>query len=152
MSGLVDFLLDRIAEDEAAARAATAGPWRVVDAGDRYVGWRGRIDTTGGLSVIDGAAEFAADLWLDVTEADLTHVARWNPARVLDGCEARRRLVEVHELIGGTDTWDAPVHGCGVCIGAGTDGEYLIAGPCSTLRLLAQPYADHPAYRQEWAP
>jgi hypothetical protein len=63
--------------------------------------------------------------------------------RVLADCEAKLRIVEeLHKPVGempfGTDH---PV--CAAC-------HHLL--PCSTLMMLALPYADHPDYRQEWRP
>jgi hypothetical protein len=52
--------------------------------------------------------------------------------RVLAGCEAKRRIVEVNSA----DTW-AAAH---------------VWMPAQTLRLLGLPYADHPDYREEWRP
>lgn len=99
---LVEFLLARIAEDEAMSQAA--------------VRWS------------EGASQ-----WSDAGEPDWQHIARWDPARVLVECDAKRRIVELH-----------PEHGWSHC-----EGESL---PCPTLRLLALPYAEHPDYREEWKP
>ncbi len=74
--------------------------------------------------------------------ADLaTHHARWQPARVLAECEAKRRIVEyasAHEA-------DEPLMTRGRAHPGLTPFRY-------TLRLLALPYADHADYRQEWRP
>jgi hypothetical protein len=51
-------------------------------------------------------------------------IARWDPARVLAECAAKRRIVEMY---------------------AGQHGQPYV------LHFLALPYADHPDYRQEWA-
>jgi pyrimidine deaminase RibD-like protein len=58
------------------------------------------------------------------------HIARHDPARVLADVAAKRAIVALH-----------PCDDCGM----GND-------PCSTLRLLAQPYAEHPDYDEEWRP
>ena len=69
----------------------------------------------------------------------------YDPARVLAECAAKRRIVELHEPNGET---------CSVC--ALQDGSKYGDGwgaedwPCSTLRALALPYADHEAFREEW--
>ena len=82
---ITEFLLARIAEDEAGARAVV---------GDR-------------------------NAW-DTPEWD---ASRWSPWRVLDECEAKRRLV-------GDEWYEDP----------------------ETLRILAAIYSDHPDYRDEWRP
>ncbi len=41
---------------------------------------------------------------------------------------------------------------CGACARPEPGREHGIPSPCRTLRLLAAPYADHPAYQPEWAP
>jgi hypothetical protein len=118
---LTDFLLARIAEDEAnvAAILRQDPNWEadgdgVFDRPDRRIAYvRG---------------DYAA-----------THIAHWDPARVLAECEAKRRVVELHR----TDATDPEVIVCAVC---------LYGPPCETLRLLALPYADHPDYRPEWRP
>jgi hypothetical protein len=65
---------------------------------------------------------------------DATHIARWDPARVLAECEAKRRIVEL--------VLDRPIRDHGDCK----------CESCWTLRLVALPYADHPDYRAEWKP
>lgn len=55
-----------------------------------------------------------------------------NPAAVLADCEAKRQIVATCQ---------------------GYAGEHINAGGYErVLRLLALPYADHPAYREEWKP
>ena len=84
------------------------------------------------------------------TEAEARRVAQvgscepaYRPAEVLAECEAKRRIVDLHVISGRG-------HGsCATC----TDSDYLglvDEGPCDTLRALALPYADHPAFREEW--
>ena len=122
MPNLTEFLLARIAEDEAAAHHA-----------------RGLL----GMDAQWHTAEHLRERGLTI--ADARHVERWSSARVLAECEAKRRIVELHDC----------VH---ECIGDGNltadpnlqDGAY--GGPCDTLLLLALPYADHPDYRDEWRP
>jgi hypothetical protein len=81
------------------------------------------------------------------------HIARWDPARVLAECEAKRRIVEMHRLGGSYTPGSEDASGfdyCGTC-GSGEPYEYPTPWPCPTLRLLALPYVDHPDYRQEWS-
>lgn len=107
---LTDFLLARIAEDEADAEAhPDPNMW---DGNPR--GW-------------------------------------FDPDRVQAECDAKRRILKLHE----PRDWDEGVgpdvpKGTPVCTTCG-DGEFWsVAHPCDTLRLLALPYADHPDYREEW--
>ena len=66
-----------------------------------------------------------------------------DPARVLAEVDAKRRIIEWHTGQRDDKTpWGKPVVIC-YC------GYDL---PCSTLRLLALPYADHPDYQDEWRP
>jgi hypothetical protein len=61
----------------------------------------------------------------------------WNPARVLAECDAKRRIVERHR-----QSFD-------ICAG---DCAMQEVSPCPTIRALALPYADHPDYCKEWKP
>lgn len=77
MSTLVEFLLARVAEDEAVARAAgdeAPSPWR-NDCGT--------LSDARGTQMAGYAGEAAGP-----------HIARHDPARVLAECEAKRRIVE----------------------------------------------------------
>jgi hypothetical protein len=71
---LADFLLARIAEDEADAQVAL-GPSPFWFAGDEW------------SSVLGSDREGCAD----------AHIIRWRPDRVLAECEAKRRIVELHK-------------------------------------------------------
>ncbi|TDD79004.1 DUF6221 family protein [Actinomadura rubrisoli] len=72
-----------------------------------------------------------------VKEGVALHIARHDPARVVAEVEVKRRLLDLHTRSNGT----------GVCQAC---GESVREGGCTTLRLLAMPYADHPAYRKTW--
>ena len=123
---LTEFLLARIAEDEAVARAATPGPWRVCAEGSEG----SRIAPEGGtkrersrfLGIMNGRVQ-------PEDGRNAAHIARHDPARVLAECAAKRRIVEGMQPFGPIDDINA---------------EEIFA-------LLALPYADHPDYRQEWA-
>jgi hypothetical protein len=118
---LTDFLLARIAEDEATARAYRDGAW----SGNPYAG--------------------------DGDGSDFRYDERFDPARVLAQCAAHRAIVEAHpittEVVGyGHRTHD---FGCVTC--HDWDGVTSGLGYCPTLRALASVYADHADYRPEWA-
>jgi len=119
---LTEFLLARIAEDEAVAKVAAVG---VID---NWESWPESRAAAVWLVTKHGRASGvrkghhnmrAANAGMDECE----HIARFDPARVLAECEAKRRIV----------------------------GLISSPGP-QALRLLALPYADHPDYLPEWKP
>lgn len=134
-SSLPGFLLARIAEEYETAVAATVGPWRWDANGDLVTvlqlplpGWSedlpGSVLWAGGYDSIDPTVESRAP--------DRAHIARWDPTRVMAGCRARQRIVRLLEPL---------ANGCAHC------GD---CAPCLTLRLLVQPYADHPDFHPDW--
>jgi hypothetical protein len=123
MSSLADFLLARIDEDEQAARLATgAGPdWRAES---------GTVsDPAAGRTIAEARApELAAC------------IARWDPARVLAECEAKRRIVEQWRTAEReSEAYASPPLGPAL-------------GYRAVARFLALPYSDHPDHRDEWRP
>lgn len=120
MSDLVDFLLAAIAEDERIATSTTPVPERRL--------WV--VGELGGDAAVERAAgegmvnDFVArEMW----DKDAEHVSRWDPARVLAECEAKRRILELHR-------------------------DLVDLDDRATLRYLALPYADREGYREEWRP
>jgi hypothetical protein len=122
---LTDFLLARIAEDEAVYRGAM------------HMGCV--EDDSDGPNVIHSAT---------------------CPNRVLAECDAKRRIVERHEPLR-SEHVHARAERCAEC--GGNDWRpdamgvlevhpWAMPWPCPTLRLLALPYAGHPAFREEWRP
>jgi hypothetical protein len=124
---LVEFLRDRLDEDERQARAAMI-----------YQDANWRVEISG---IITTSAE--TDVYTDDREL-AEHIARHDPARVLADVEAKREIVEQHALVG-----DGAV--CLSYCHTRTPGEAQ-PWPCLTLRLLALPYVDHPEYQEEWKP
>ena len=139
MTELPDFLLARIAEDEAAARAAfqpveeqQVGGWYWSNAGDAVL-----LDRT--------PDPVACGPWEQLMhQPSAHHVVRWDPERVVAECDAKRRLVDEctaalegpplrRKLLASTVNRDR--------------GRRELADPA--LRLLALPYADHADYRRE---
>lgn len=129
---LSDFLLARIAEDEEAARDAAG--WDLSGRKRSSGNWRrdglNSVVDDQRRSVVHGDGGPPSDYEVD-------HIARWNPARVIADCDARRRIVEQCRYI----------------------AEYHVSDDFAadnladeTLAHLALPYADHPDYRSEWAP
>lgn len=124
------FLLARIAEDEAIARAAgevAAPPWRWAYLAHPYkYGLVGRHPVQPRLDALVVPSKYP-DAYPD--KATAAHIARWDPARLLAECEAKRRIVD---RCGGSLESDC--------------GEYERAFALTVLRELATPYADHPDY------
>lgn len=124
MSDLTDFLLARIAEDEAAARdaleqgsAPEPEPWLAV-------GWP-RSEHPGPVVLV-------------------------GPERFLAECEAKRRIVEAHPAGRESRLLGTVCDTCAAWDEADYEGPGEVAWPCPTLRLLATVYADHPAFREDW--
>ena len=119
---ITEFLLARIAEDEATARATLFEQT-----------WTAHPDETG-QPIRAGRARIAT-----CAQSVMGHIARHDPARVLAECEAKRRIVKEVETTR-RGQFAAP----------GTGTLALNYGLDSVLRALALPYADHPDYREEW--
>lgn len=117
-----------IAEDEADARAALQ-PGRKWAAEDR--------------GVITAWDEGDWTQWRPTdTKAISYHIARWDPARVLAECAAKRRAVELAR--------DA----LGEVVGDPYRAEELDRSDelaHATLLALAQPYAARSGWREEWS-
>ncbi len=119
---LTKFLLARIAEDEAVARAAGSAVWSP--------GKDGSVDerevTKRTADAPDESVVYDEGIGVP-TRGERDHIATWNPARVLVECEGKRRITNVVPLSTGAKVMHRKV-----------------------LGLLALPYADHPEYQQEW--
>lgn len=155
---LTDFLLARIAEDEAVARAASPSPWQY-----------GTVESVAGGSLYDATRMIGAvhyeqpedhdgrivrHLLSDEANANGVHIARHDPARVLAECEAKRRIVQMHRPSGEFDSdacilcqWDID---CEAPRADHHDGAGSF--PCDTVKVLAAIYSDHPEWRDEWRP
>lgn len=136
---LADWLLEQINEDERLALAAAG--WRP----DGTTRAGGRWTREGVNSVVDEASHSV--VWGDgpaPDDAQAAHIVAFAPARVLAESEAKRRLLVLHRLEWSAD--DEPLAFC--AHDQRTAGLY----PCSTLLLLALPYADREGYREEWRP
>lgn len=132
---LVTFLHARLNEDEQTAQRGFSGQ------ADPENGWgahrpEGQRHTT--ITPHVGIIH-------EAVQAD--HVIRWNPARVLAEVEAKRQMIRLHACTEGHE-----------CSTLDRNGEVdhcawvMDSEACTTLRLLALPYAGHPDYRPEWRP
>ncbi len=128
---LADFLLARIDDDQRQAEQATPGPWQSVQTDDTTHGWNVEARGRGGIRY-DVAVDHARPGQGACRGADAAHIVRWDPARVLAECDAKRRVIELQrsDLRDDPQDWEAD----------------------EVLRLLALPYAGHPDYRAEWRP
>ena len=156
MTTLTDFILQRVAEDEAVAREAIdpARPgehwrWEAPDATDDpdaqlWLRTAEEFATTSGVGPLPAfplGFEFKAE-----PSRGMAHIARHDPARVLAECEAKRRIVGLHVCA----CPDPTCGDCGEC--SGLHHADPTPAPCDTLRLLALPYADHEDYDEGWRP
>jgi uncharacterized protein DUF6221 len=108
----------------------------------------------------DERAQRAAELWNDedwrpewedLPDEVFAHARNHDPARVLREVEAKRRIIELHPHGYWPRRKGKPHLYCETC----DEEDGVIGGDglfCPTLRFLALPYADHPAYRAEWKP
>lgn len=133
MDDLVTFLRARLDEDEAVARdAADYDSWRTDDEG-------GKVIPSSGIKA--GAKTFfIASTWF--TEYG-EHIARHDPARVLREVEAKRRVVARYE--------EATTGAAQEDRLSAASWRPVVSILAPVLRDLAEPYADHPDYRSEWA-
>ena len=146
---ITEFLLARIDEDETVARAADGPDWSPGYERDGEPGkWRGIKAWLVCLRPDDPINSMAVgDVLLSGRQGATTHAVRFDPARALAECEAKRRIVEHHSRDAdpeGDDMADT----CAICSSSGPDAQ---GWPCDTLRYLAVVYADHPDYDPAWA-
>lgn len=127
MDDLVAFLTARLDERQAAADAATPGPWsRGVDnLGDPYV------EGANGHLIADLPFCHEHD---DRRELDAAHIAANDPAYMLADVAAKRQIIALADSHAVLDS-----HGAWVTVR-------------EVLQLLALPYADHPDFQGSWRP
>jgi hypothetical protein len=127
----VAFLLARIAEDEASARMAVAQN----QGGEAWLADRIGSPLPGRTAASMVIISEGGDLWdcqdssdYGMAPAHAQHIARWDPGRVLTECRAKRRVVA-----------EIADHG-------------RLSYECKRMLLetLAQPYIDHPDFREDW--
>jgi hypothetical protein len=147
MDDLVAFLRARLDEDEQVAREITAPEW------SEGCSWL--ADLRDPLPSQRRAYGLPKE-WQLLSEADTRHIARWDPARVLAEVESKRRMLELHSPVKQTFREHTQCDHCAdLChsySGISCDAPVDALWPCPTARLLALPFADHPDYREEWAP
>lgn len=130
---LTEFLQARIDEDEATAREG--GFWGNLDLSEwehAVVHQAGRIQTVSvhGVKGYEDHVAITHDyegLSDSVSEEAGPHIARYDPARALAECEAKRHVLD-ESLVWGEGCLDV------------------------MARYLAEAYDDHPDYDQDWRP
>jgi len=147
MDDLIAFVTARLDEDEAAAQAATPGPWRAVTSAELEE-MRQRDD-----DAPEDARPWTRPVMSEDesrSDGDRIHIARHDPARVLREVAAKRRRLERYLA---QDGFDLPE---GVEDGRDPDererDEAVKLALEDEVREDAAVCGDHPDYRQEWAP
>ncbi|WP_329308359.1 DUF6221 family protein [Streptomyces microflavus] len=137
---LVAFLKDRLDDDERVARAATEGPWRVdsEDFAEAIYDARNQV--------VVGGGRWGGEASVFDTTEDAIHIARHDPARTLREVEAKRGLLDLHRQV------EDPQEMQDYCTECDLGRDKYPYYPCTTLRLLAAVYADHPDYLPGWQP
>lgn len=133
MDDLVRWLGVQLDEDERIARAA----------GDR---WR-ELSGNWVAVAVEPSSEPAHRVAMVLVAEGRAHIVRHDPARVLREIEAKRRALVLHSAPTG--------HGCSTTDETGYNLNYDEVSPedaCTTLRLLALPYADRPGFQESWRP
>jgi hypothetical protein len=148
MDDLAAFVVARLDEDEAMAKAATPGPWVPAGADDCWF----VTSTTHGL-VTTGCNETPGDgmLFIERDKRDARHVARHDPAQVLRDVAAKRAILKRWEFSRNQVAVGAVNEAAGY--GASDPGWPLRENSHELdVRSIAAVYSDHSDYRQEWQP
>lgn len=127
IDGIVEFIRARLDEDEQEAHAAFSGQM------DPENGW--------------GSDGRAVTPHVGVIHEDVqrAHVIKWNPARVLSGVAAKRRVVDAYvERSTSMPDWGGAEHDD--YPGGERDGLSF------AVRAVASEWSGHPNFRREWAP
>jgi hypothetical protein len=143
MGDIADFLAARIYDDEQAAREPVPyGSSPAAPAG----GWRWSDDYGVIKAEAPGLESYVLEVGRDGMSWDglEAHVARWDPARVLLECEAKRGILLDYM------TRRRQAEAANRCLE--TDAIYYALPSDLPLRYLALPYRDHPEYSEAWAP
>jgi inorganic pyrophosphatase len=89
--------------------------------------------------------------WADAGEPDWVHIARWDPARVLAECEAKRSVVhaaiDAERNVADAYKQHPRPSETTFAMYAGVNAALQVVTQC-----LAFSYADHPDYDESWRP
>lgn len=160
---LTEFLLARIAEDDATARAAidpdrpgthwqwvtseTDTPVKTGDLAEAQDYQSVSLRTVEEYPTMSGVGPLPAFVIAHTEEVAAAgdHIAQWDPARVLAECEAKRRLIAEDETT-------FPRSGLVERV-IGPTAEMLHRETMTEVfRIMALPYVDHPDYLPDWKP
>lgn len=144
MTDIVEFIRARLDDDERIARKAAhsnggAAMWHRYDIRDELNNHTTAAVDIGlrGLLASEGPHGTDEDPLLP---AELTHIARHDPARVLREVAAKRRVLERHRLV--IDAEHPDLSPCARC---------RKVWPCPDLLDLALVWSDHSDYDPAWA-
>lgn len=134
MTALAGFLASCVDDDEAAAKAATPGPWLALDGGVQCA-----IDEcVWPVSQTESARD----------REDRVHIARNDPARALREAEFKRKVIARHVHVDASyEVAGHPPFGCRECA-RNDDGSIAPLGWCDEMRDLADVYRDQPGYAE----
>lgn len=132
MTALADFLLARIAEDE--APTWELHPYACEPGCCAPAGWVGSQ-----CRYCDAAPVYGGTVAAITVIAEEHAEAIHQRSRVLAECEAKRRIVEYAARA--DQRW-----------AAGSPMVGYRAASRDTMKAIALPYAEHPDYRKEWRP
>ncbi|MCX4605484.1 DUF6221 family protein [Streptomyces anulatus] len=136
MTDLADFLRARIAERRAIAEAASPWPWK--------------INPDDPEEVLAGDDILVADVFAlssNQTRNTATFIATNDPADVIADLDAKLALLVLHRRVEVRADEFAEIDACAACEVTGLQDQY----PCTTLRILARPFAGHTDYQEDWA-
>lgn len=130
---LIAFIRQQLAEDERVARAAAnhGATWR--DGSGKTLIYPSDEARHPGPIIIGPYGDLEAE--------HTDHIVRWDPARVLAEVEAKRRILDEYE---GYASDDDPDHEHAQFA---ANAALALEG---VIKLLAQPYAGHSGFREEW--
>ena len=138
-TGLTEFLLARIAEDETAASVVKEG------GADEW-----------SIDVMHRSPDLHPLVTYE-TDDDRTQLAQlFDPTRVLADCDAQRLIVAIHSAPApiGDPVYSPDWSSADWCIGCGykSNEEHVTEhiDDCPILRALALPFANHADFRNEW--
>ncbi|MFF0816620.1 DUF6221 family protein [Rhodococcus sp. NPDC003318] len=142
---IVEFLLERIDDDEEIALAAAGwdSSGRVRDAGLWHREGVNSVTNSWGRTVVHGDGTPPED-------SQAEHIVHNDPARVLRECAAKREILEHHRPVDAGLSQSNACYGCGT---AGPCGDYIAEdiSDCPVLTSLAAVYSDHPDYDPTWS-
>lgn len=147
MDDLIAFLRARLDDDERIAQQARGAEWhdgcpQAIEHDECGCWIVENRPATGRVIVVGGESGGVLEA------ADAQHMIQQDPKRVLADVAAKREIIEAHPS--GRDHHEGQDY-CLEC-GPSWNGNQPRGYPCTTIRLLALPYAGHPDYQESWKP